>query len=300
MTHLAFPTALRRVPGELILALALVAVIVAGPWLAPHDPLAVDLGNALQPPSTTHLTGTDQLGRDVLSRVLTGGQTTVGISFAALALSVLVGVPIGLYAGFLGKRTDWTLMRISDTFMAFPEYVVAIVITGLLGPGYANLIFAIVVVKWVGYARLARSIVLQERAKDYLLAARISGSSTTRTLKRHLVPHIAGPILALATLDLGKVVLLVASLSFLGLGIPQPSPEWGAMLNEGRTYFAESSMLMLVPGLAILIVVLATSIVGDKLTERYSAERTSRVDTGKATGAATPMKEGTHNDAITR
>ncbi len=252
------------------LAVAVAVVVLTGPWLAPHDPLAVDLTNALAPPSADHWAGTDQLGRDVMSRVLTGGQTTVGISLAALFLSALVGIPIGLYSGLIGKRTDWTLMRFSDTFMAFPEYVVAIVVTGLLGPGFFNLLLAIVVVKWVGYARLARSVVIQEKSKDYLMAARISGAGNTRIIVKHMFPHAVGPMLALAALDLGKVVLLVASLSFLGLGVPQPSPEWGSMLSEGRTYFSQTSMLMLAPGLAIFIVVLIANIVGDRLTEKFS------------------------------
>lgn len=161
-------------------------------------------------------------------------------------------------------------MRVSDTFMTFPEYVVAIVITGLLGPGFVNLLIAIVVIKWVGYTRLVRSVVLQERSKDYLLSAQLAGSSTWRTVHKHFIPHIIGPVLALATLDLGKVVLLVASLSFLGLGVPQPSPEWGAMLNEGRTYFADTSLLMLAPGLAILVVVLMTNVVGDRLAAHFT------------------------------
>lgn len=263
-------------------AVAVAFIVLAGPWLAPHDPLAVDLSNALAVPSADHWAGTDQLGRDVFSRVLTGGQTTVGISLAALLLSAIVGIPIGLYSGLLGKRTDWTLMRFSDTFMSFPEYVVAIVVTGLLGPGFINLLLAIVVVKWVGYARLARSVVIQEKNKDYLMAARISGASTSRIIIKHMLPHAVGPMLALAALDLGKVVLLVASLSFLGLGVPQPSPEWGSMLSEGRTYFAQTSMLMLAPGLAIFIVVLIANIAGDRLTQRFSGTSGSTAIAGRS------------------
>ena len=261
---------LLKLPWGMILTVTILVLVIVDPSIAPYDPIAVDLNNALQGPSAAHLVGTDQLGRDVFSRLLTGGQTTVGISLAALVLSMIVGVPIGLFAGYLGKYVDWILMRTSDTFMALPEYIVAIVITGLLGPGYVNLLIAILLVKWVGYARLARSVVLQEKTQDYLQAARISGSSVFRMLRQHFLPHVVGPVMALATLDLGKVVLLVASLSFLGLGVPQPSPEWGSMLSEGRTYFAETSLLMFAPGMAILIVVLATNLVGDKLTEKFS------------------------------
>ncbi|MGO4958227.1 nickel transporter permease [Luteococcus sp. Sow4_B9] len=260
----------------------LLLVGLAGPWLAPHDPLRVDLSQALLPSSWQHLAGTDQLGRDIWSRILTGGRTTVGISMLALALSAGIGVPLGLYSGYLGGRLDWVLMRLCDAFMALPEYVVAIVLTGLLGPGVLNLVFAIVVVKWIGYTRLVRSIVVEEKTRDYFMSARISGARTTRIIHRHLVPHVIGPVLSLVTLDIGKIVLLVASLSFLGLGVPQPSPEWGAMLNEGRAYFGRTSLLMFAPGLAIFVVVLLTSLAGDALARQYSTDPT-RITTGAAT-----------------
>lgn len=262
----------RRSNGVAVAGVAVVFLMLAGPWLAPYDPVAVDLGQALAPISSAHWAGTDQLGRDVLSRVLTGGRTTVGIALTALLAAMAIGVPLGLYSGFLGGRLDWILMRISDAFMSFPEYVVAIVLTGLMGPGFLNLIFAIVVVKWVAYTRLVRSVVIQEKTQDYFLVARVSGSSTSRTVHKHLLPHVIGPVLSLATLDIGKIVLLVASLSFLGLGVPQPSPEWGAMLNEGRAYFSRTSLLMLVPGLAIFLVVIVTSLAGDRLAARYSID----------------------------
>ncbi|MEL4356719.1 MULTISPECIES: nickel transporter permease [unclassified Luteococcus] len=254
---------------------------LAGPWLAPHDPLQVDLTQALLPSSWQHLAGTDQLGRDIWSRILTGGRTTVGISMLALALSAGIGVPLGLYSGYLGGGLDWALMRLCDAFMALPEYVVAIVLTGLLGPGVFNLVLAIVVVKWIGYTRLVRSIVVEEKTRDYFMSARISGARTARIIRRHLVPHVIGPVLSLATLDIGKIVLLVASLSFLGLGVPQPSPEWGAMLNEGRAYFGRTSLLMFAPGLAIFVVVLLTSLAGDALAKQYSTDPT-RITTGAA------------------
>ncbi|VEH06912.1 putative oligopeptide ABC transport system membrane protein [Corynebacterium kutscheri] len=258
---------------KVLIIFVLLLLLCLGPFLAPQDPYTVDLSHALQGSSTSNWLGTDNLGRDVLSRLLTGAPTTVGLSMVALLFSTMVGVPIGMYAGIGSKGRDWTLMRVTDTFLSFPEYVIAIVITGIMGPGVLNLIFAIVVVKWVGYARLARSIVMEEKHKDYVISARISGASSTRIVREHLLVHIAGPVLALATLDMGKIVLLVASLSFLGLGVPQPSPEWGAMLSEGRTYFVEAPSLMIYPGLAILLVVLLTSVAGDQLTHRFSGGR---------------------------
>lgn len=265
--------ALRRIHPSMALAVLFLLVVLCGPWLAPQDPDLVSLTARLQPPSPAHWLGTDQLGRDLLSRLLAGGRTTVGLSALALLLAVVIGVPLGLLSAYRGGRTDWALMRVVDSFMALPEYVVAIVISGLLGPGFLNLLFAIVVVKWVGYTRLTRSIVLQERAKDYLMVAVLSGSRTTTILRKHLLPHVVGPVLALATLDIGKVILLVASLSYIGLGVQPPAAEWGSMLNEARTYFVQSPHLMVIPGLAIFAVVMVSNWLGDQLAKRYDVER---------------------------
>ena len=248
--------------------------ILVGPWLAALDPNFVDLSNRLQSPGSKHWFGTDQLGRDIFARILTGGQTTVGISVLALFLSILVGVPFGLFSGYWGGRTDWALMRIVDSFMALPEYVVAIIISGLLGPGFFNLLLAIVIVKWVGYTRLVRSIVFQEKSKDYLMVSKVSGASTWQILIRHLIPHVLGPILALATLDIGKVILLVASLSFIGLGVRPPEPEWGSMLNEGKAYFMQAEYLMIIPGIAIFLVVFVANWIGDQWGAKYDQSQT--------------------------
>jgi peptide/nickel transport system permease protein len=165
-------------------------------------------------------------------------------------------------------------MRIVDSFMALPDYVVAIIISGLLGPGFFNLLLAIVIVKWVVYTRLARSIVFQEKSKDYLMVSKVSGASTWQILTRHLIPHVLGPILALATLDIGKVILLVASLSFIGLGVRPPSSEWGAMLNEGKAYFMQAEYLMIIPGVAIFLVVLVANWLGNQLVAKYDLSQT--------------------------
>ncbi|QXT63577.1 nickel transporter permease [Tessaracoccus palaemonis] len=252
------------------IVVVLLVLLAFGPLIAPHDPNLVDLTARLQPPGWEHWFGTDQLGRDVFSRILTGGQTTVGLTVLALAISVVIGVPIGLIAGFRGGRLDWALMRVVDAFMALPEYIVAMIIAGILGAGFGNLVLAIVIVKWVGYARLTRSVVMQEKAKDYLQVSTISGASTFSILRRHMMPHVIGPVLALATLDIGKVILLVASLSYLGLGVQPPAPEWGSMLNEAQTYFVTAPYLMIIPGCAILIVVVAANWLGDQLQQRYA------------------------------
>lgn len=259
-----------RVPWALVAVVVVLGLAMLGPVLAPQNPELVDLSNRLQGPSSAHWLGTDNLGRDIASRVLTGAQITVGLSLLALGASILIGVPLGLISGWVGGRLDWGVMRVLDVFLALPDYVVAIVLSGLLGSGFTNMLIAIVVVKWVGYTRLTRSLVMQEKTRDYLMISTLAGSSTGRILRQHMVPHVIGPTLALATMDIGKVILLVASLSFIGMGVQPPSPEWGAMLNDGRAYFTQAPELMIVPGLAIFIIVALASWTGDQLMKRYT------------------------------
>lgn len=257
-------------------------LLIIGPWIAPQDPNLTATADKLQGPSAAHWFGTDDLGRDVFSRILTGGLTTVGLSALALGISILVGVPLGLLSGYLGGRTDWALMRAVDIFLALPEYIVAMIIAGLMGQGFGNLLLAILIIKWVGYTRLARSVVMQEKAKDYLMVSTISGASTLSIMRRHLLPHIVGPVMALATVDIGKVILLVASLSYLGLGVQLPSAEWGAMLNEAQTFFTQAPHLMLAPGLAIFLVVCAANWLGDQLQSLYAISGERKEETGVA------------------
>ena len=257
-------------------------LLIIGPWIAPQDPNLTATADKLQGPSAAHWFGTDDLGRDVFSRILTGGLTTVGLSAMALGISILIGVPLGLLSGYLGGRTDWALMRVVDIFLALPEYIVAMVITGLMGQGFGNLLLAILIIKWVGYTRLARSVVMQEKAKDYLMVSTISGASTFSIMRRHLLPHIVGPVMALATVDIGKVILLVASLSYLGLGVQLPSAEWGAMLNEAQMFFTQAPHLMVAPGLAIFLVVCAANWLGDQLQSLYAISGERKEETGVA------------------
>lgn len=257
-------------------------LLIIGPWIAPQDPNLTATADKLQGPSAAHWFGTDDLGRDVFSRILTGGLTTVGLSALALGISILIGVPLGLLSGYLGGRTDWALMRVVDIFLALPEYIVAMIIAGLMGQGFGNLLLAILIIKWVGYTRLARSVVMQEKAKDYLMVSTISGASTFSIMRRHLLPHIVGPVMALATVDIGKVILLVASLSYLGLGVQLPSAEWGAMLNEAQTFFTQAPHLMVAPGLAIFLVVCAANWLGDQLQSLYAISGERKEETGVA------------------
>ncbi|MMZ50163.1 Nickel transport system permease protein NikC [compost metagenome] len=254
---------------SILLILAAITVI---PFLAPQDPYRIQMGNRLQSISATHWLGTDHLGRDVLSRVIAGLRTTVGTSLLILAVSLVVGVPLGLLSGFIGGWMDRVFKRVVDAFMTLPDYIFAIVLSGLLGPGLVNLIFAVTAVKWVGYARLVRSTVLAEKQKDYISLSILAGTSSLRIVMRHILPHAIGNVLVLATLDVGKIILMIASLSFLGLGPQPPIPEWGTMLNEGRAYFQMAPHLMLVPGIAVVLTVLLANVFGDKLRDRYDVK----------------------------
>lgn len=225
-----------------------------------------------------HPLGTDHLGRDILTRLLLGAQQTIGFSALALGVALLVGIPIGLISGYKRGVVDQLFMRIADSFLAFPDTVVAIVLSGLLGPGIGNLVFAIVMVKWVNYARLVRSTVLSESQKEYVLVARTNGLSALQIMKKHLAPHIIGYVLVMASLDLGKIILLISSLSYIGLGAQPPVPEWGAMLNDSRPYFQSNPELMIYPGLAIVGVVLVTNIIGDYLRDQFDVKRKCKND----------------------
>ncbi|KAF6574845.1 ABC transporter permease [Paenibacillus polymyxa] len=252
--------------------LLILSAITVVPFLVPQDPYRIQMGNRLQSISATHWLGTDHLGRDVLSRVIAGLRTTVGTSLLILAVSLVVGVPLGLFSGFIGGWMDRVFKRVVDAFMTLPDYIFAIVLSGLLGPGLVNLIFAVTAVKWVGYARLVRSTVLAEKQKDYISLSILAGTSSLRIVMRHILPHALGNVLVLATLDVGKIILMIASLSFLGLGPQPPIPEWGTMLNEGRAYFQMAPHLMLVPGIAVVLTVLLANVFGDKLCDRYDVK----------------------------
>lgn len=241
-----------------------------------HDPALTNLDNRLQGASLQHPLGTDQLGRDVLTRLLVGTQQTIGYSLLALIISLVMGIPIGLFSGYKRGIVDRIFMRIADGFLAFPDTLVAIVLSGLLGAGIGNLVLAIVMVKWVSYARLVRSTVLAESQKDYVLIARTNGLSSSKIMRKHLFPHIIGNVFVLASLDLGKIILLISAFSYIGLGAQPPVPEWGAMLNESRPYFQSKPELMIFPGLAIVLAVLLTNLLGDYLRDYFDVKKEVR------------------------
>jgi peptide/nickel transport system permease protein len=262
-----FPRALRRplaIIGGVIIAFWVVVAIFA-PIMAPYGPLAQKFTRFL-PPSGAHLMGTDDVGRDILSRVLYGAQISLPISVVLVVLSLIVGGTIGAIAGYAGGVVDSVLMRVVDLFFAFPSIILAMAVSAALGPSLLNAIFAIVAVSWPSYARVMRSLVLTLRSSNYLAAARLLGISSTRALVREVLPNVAGPILVLSTLELGSAVLLLSGLSYLGLGAVPPTPEWGAMVSDGAQVFYYW-WIALFPGLAIFSIVIAFNFLGDVLRD---------------------------------
>ncbi|GGH50094.1 glutathione ABC transporter permease GsiD [Paenibacillus silvae] len=256
---------LLRLGAGIILFFLLIALI--GPWILPNDPLLVGMSDRLLPPSAEFPLGTDHLGRCILSRIIDGTRTTMSTSFLVLTTVILIGVPIGMVSGFWGGKLDTFLMRTVDGIGAIPEFLLAVAVAGFLGPGLLHVMLAVACVKWITYARLVRSIVLLEKEKDYVKAAVVAGSGMWIILYRHLVRQVASPLAVMAALDVGRFILLISMLSFLGLGVQAPAPEWGAMLNEGRSYFQSAPQLMIYPGLCILMVVFSSNLISDAIRD---------------------------------
>lgn len=264
----------------LAVALGWLALALLAPVIAPTDPLAQDAGRFLAP-SVQHLMGTDGLGRDVLSRVLHGARISIPLAFMLVGLSLVVGATVGAVSGYVGGRLDEVLMRVVDLFFAFPAIILSMAVVAALGPSLRNAVLAIVVVSWPVYARVTRSLVLSLRNSEYVASSRLLGISSARALVREVLPNVAGPVLVLATLELGNAVLLLSGLSFLGLGAVPPTPEWGAMVSEGARTF-NYWWVGAFPGLAILSVVLGFNFLGDSLRDALDP-RTARATRG--TGA---------------
>ena len=251
--------------GLVVVAVLVLAAIFA-PVLAPDDPLALDAGS-FESPSWSHPFGTDRLGRDLLSRILFGARLSLGTAFFASLLITVAAVLVGSVTGFLGGPVDTILMRVVDTILAFPSLLLAIVVAGLFKPSLASLMLALASVWWVGYARIVRGLVLAVRERQFVTAARVAGGRSSRILIRHILPNVLPPVIVLATLEMGTLILAISALSFLGLGAQPPTPEWGAMLNEGKNNFFAAPHLMLFPGLAISLAVLGFNLLGDGLRD---------------------------------
>lgn len=246
---------------------AVVLAAVFAPVLVAADPVRVDLTAQFRPPSLTQPMGTDNFGRDVWSRVLHGARLSVGVAAAATAISVAVSLVMGGLAGYLGGRIDTFISRAIDVTLAFPRFVLAITVAGLLGAGLGSVVVAIVLVSWAWYARVIRGLVLQARQEQYVQAAEALGAALPRLMLRHLLPAVGGQVVVLASLDFGRIILTISALSFLGLGVRPPVPEWGAMLTEARLFFARNPGLMIFPGLAIFVAVFGANLLGDWLRD---------------------------------
>jgi peptide/nickel transport system permease protein len=271
-----------RVPAAWRQPLAVTGLAVVGAWLViavfapligPDNPLAQNF-DILGAPSSAHWFGTDELGRDVLSRVLSGARVTLPLAVLLVVIAMLIGAVLGGIAGFLGGWADVALMRLADLFFAFPGIILALAVAAALGPQLRNAVIAVVAVSWPSYARLVRSLVLAARTAPYVVASRMLGASGWRVLFTDIRPNVAGPVLVLAALDLGNAVLLLSGLSFLGLGAQPPTAEWGAMVAEGTQNFNDW-WVGVFPGLAILTAVLAFNFIGDALRDALDP-RTAR------------------------
>ncbi|MDD5263928.1 MAG: ABC transporter permease [Candidatus Bipolaricaulis sp.] len=255
--------------------LAILLLALFAPWLPLQDPQSVSMRDKLLPPSAAHPMGTDDLGRDMFSRVVHGARTSLLVSVIVVACASVFGLVVGLTAGYFGGMADELMMRTTDIFLAFPGLILAMAVAVVLGPGVVPTIVALSIVWWPWYARLARSEALMHKQADFVEAARALGVPTWRILRSHILPNSLSPLIVQATLDMGYAILTTAALSFIGLGVQEPTAEWGAMLNIGRKYLLSAWWFITFPGLAIFITVLAINLAGDGLRD-YLDPRTRK------------------------
>ena len=252
--------------GSLVLLLFLIALLA--PFISPHDPIAVNADNAYLPPlSPSHLLGTDELGRDLFSRVLWGARVSLPVAFVAVAVGLVAGGVIGLISGYFGGVIDLLLMRLVDALLAFPALILAIAIVAALGPDLRNAMIAIGIVAIPVYARLVRALVLQLKQVEFIAATRSLGATPLRLIVRHMIPNLLNPIIVQVSLSAGFAILAEATLSFLGLGAQVPTPDWGQMINSGATFLANDPWLAIVPGAAISVTVFSFNLLGDSLRD---------------------------------
>ncbi len=252
--------------GMIVIAVVVLMAILA-PVIAPYNPLTQNISHRLQPPSSTHLLGTDQFGRDILSRLVWGSQVSLFVSVSVVLLALLIGMSAGAVSGYYGGWVDTVIMRITEIFLAFPGVLLAIGIMAALGVSVTNLILALTIVFWPSFARIVRGQALSLSQSEYVQASRVIGSSNLRIIREHILPNTLAPAIVVATLGIGFTLLSEAALDFLGLGVNPPAPSWGNMIADGRTFFITVPYLMLFPGLLISISVLAFNLIGDGLRD---------------------------------
>jgi peptide/nickel transport system permease protein/nickel transport system permease protein len=250
-----------------ILAIVLVFISILAPYIAPHDPLKTNMANSLKGANSTFLIGTDQLGRDLFSRILYGALNSLKITFILVIIIFTVGTLLGTLAGYFGGLVDVIVMRFCDVFLAFPGIIFAIAIAGILGPSSINTIIALAVVNWAKYARVSRGLAMSIRKKDYIKSAKMGGARQYQIILKYVLPNIIPSLIVMATMDLGTMLLEISSLSFLGLGAQPPTPEWGYMINEGRAYIQTAPWLMIYPGLAMFITVTIFNLLGEGIRD---------------------------------
>lgn len=251
----------------LVLVIAVLLVAALAPHLVPYDPYEQNLNMALKAPSAEHLLGTDRYGRDMLSRVIMGAQTSVYSALALVAIIALIGTIVGLFCGYHGGKADGVIMRISDVFLAFPGMVFAIAVAGVLGGGIVSAVIALACISWPKYARITRSQVLSMKDEPFIAAARLAGTTGVKMVWKHFVPNVIGPVLVTATLDIGTMMMELAGLSFLGLGAMPPTAEWGSMMSNGRSMLQTSPWVILAPGVAIFLTVMIFNLFGDTVRD---------------------------------
>lgn len=252
--------------SAVILGFFIIAALFAG-YIAPHNPEKANLELRLKEPCKEFPLGTDDLGRCILSRIIYGSRVSLSVGFLVVSSSLLLGLTVGTLSGYYGGWLDEIVMRFVDAFLAFPSLLLALGIAGLFGAGFMNMVIALIVVDWATYARLARSSVLAIKEQDYIKAAKGLGAGDLHVILRHVIPNIISPLIVMATMGMGYVILSAAGLSFLGFGVQPPTPEWGSMLSEGKIYIRSAPYVMIFPGIAIMLVVLAFNYLGDELRD---------------------------------
>lgn len=256
------------------LAAALLLITIFAKYICPYDPYAQDLTQAMQPPSKAHLMGTDTYGRDILSRVLIGAQTSISSTFALVAIITVFGTVVGIFCGYYGGIVDSVMMRISDVCLAFPGLVFAMAVAAILDGGVRNAVIALALISWPKYSRIARSQTLSIKNLPYMQASQLAGDSVLQMIFRHVLPNIAGPILVTSMLDIGTMMMEIAGLSFLGLGAQPPVAEWGSMMSSGRSMLQTYPWIVLSPGLAIFVSVVIFNLLGDSIRDYMDPKNT--------------------------
>jgi peptide/nickel transport system permease protein len=264
--------------GVVLVAIFIIFALFA-PWIAPQDPAYIDLPNRLASPSSAHWCGTDELGRDILSRLIYGSRISMLVGSCVVAVSLFLGLIVGSAAGYYGGRLDrFVNIVVMNAFLSFPGILLAIAFVAFRGPGIFNLVLALSLGGWVGYARLVRAQVLAAREREYVEAARALGASDLRIITRHILPNIIQPVVVQSAIGMAGAILAEATMSFLGLGVPPPTASWGAMLNDGRAHLFDSPHLVLFPALAVMLAVLSFNFIGDAL--RDVLDPRSRIEAG--------------------